>query len=37
MGIILARPNGSRADVAPLYKNSYERLLPTSVGLVQIG
>jgi len=30
MGSIVARPNGSRADVTPLYKNSYERLLPLS-------
>ena len=34
MGSIVARPNGSRADVTPLYKNSYERLLSTSMGLI---
>jgi len=34
MGGIVARPNGSRADVTLFNKKSYEGLLPLAVGLM---
>ena len=34
MGGILARPNGSRADVTPFNKKSFEGLLPQYLGLM---
>jgi len=34
--IILARPNGSRADVTHLYKKSYKVSLSTSLGSIRV-